>query len=394
MPSKRKTRISKRNYGGNGKRIFKYVLPVIFILAVGIAASGNFFSMYSGGWEIQNFINSIKVNGVTYTTDSQPSTMISSWTPKSMYFDVDDEYTGVPNIQIEITDPIAVKQIEGAGEEWFPSDNNPWKEYSKTIGNDTFFWDHWVYTFWVTVNAIPDTQHAGLLSVTECKQSSLNAGGWGLKADVAVMLGFETNFWETSVLQEFTVENATYAYVNASAWGGVMSAYILDNDAGMYGDVTDPVTFTGFTASAPMGSSVGMFDGASPTEVEQGIGVEGALAGVPEGVNLEVYGSLLPGFQWPLLGSITTFATYFKYQLRVDVLTTAGYQIIDGTPPEDPIDPDIIDIGMNPIGELLELLGDAIMGPIIIIAMIAIVLICCVGGGRKAGGTIVLASSG
>lgn len=393
MTKSKKTRVSKRPSKGNGKRMAKFAIPVLFILAIGLAASGNFFSMYSGGWEIQNFISSVRVNGVDYDEQNQPATMLTSWTAKTMKFDVDEQYKGVANIQVEITDPIAVKQIEGAGEEWYPSDNQPWKEYSKTIGDDVFFWDHWVYTFWVIVNAIPDTDNAGLFSTTEAKPSSLNAAGWGLKGEVAVRVGFQTNFWETNVVSTFTVDNSTYNYVNATAWGGVMSAYIIDNDAGMIGTVTDPVTFSGYIATAEMGASVGMSSYITPTEVNNTIGVEGSISGVPDAVELEVYGSVLPGYQWPFLGSISTFATFFKYQLRVDVLTTAGYEIVDGTPPEDPIDPTIIDIGMNPIGEIMKLLGDAIMGPIILIIMVVVVLVCCVGGKKASGGgTIVLAS--
>lgn len=378
--------------------------------------------LYSGGWEIQNSIYDVRQNGVTYgESTSKYPWQVEYWGSKSVRYDTDAssvnelgagyagwdwDVIGCADTQIDITNPTHVI-FDTINQQWVPAtDDKVFYQYSKTITYtneageeicEVYFWDHHVYTFWITVIADPDVNHAGILSVCECKPHPWNAAGYGVIASVAPRILFEVNAWDVGP-GSFTLTNedgsiSTFTALSSTFWTGIMSATVMESYAGLvqktrltsagvdssaYTDAATPES--GYHASATMSGALNMYYVDNPAqEVDEWSDAYAqenpdAIQGVPTEVLIEYYGELEAGFSWPLGGSISTSAVMYQYKTRVDVLVTGGYQLASGQQPEDPVDPKIIDIGADPIGAFFATLAGLFGGGNVFI-LLAIVII-------------------
>jgi hypothetical protein len=380
--------------------------------------------LYSGGWEVRTSIYEVRQNQIDYgaSTGEYPW-KVEYWGSSSVRYDTDAsspyelgagytswdwDVTGCADTQIDITNPAHVT-FDTLSQEWVPAtDDEVFYQYSKTVTyigdngqevTEVYFWDHHVYTFWITVIADPDVHHDGAFSVVEAKPHSLNAAGHGAVASIAPKILFEVKGWDVGP-SSFTLPNddgsvSTYNALTSTFWTGIMSASVMESYAGYVqksrlddGDLDTtnwddaPTAETGIHASATMSGALNMYYVDNPTaEVDEWTDSDAqdnhdAIQGVPQEVLIEFYGELQPGFSWPLLGTISTSAVMYQYRARVDVLITGGYQLASGQQPDEPVDPKIIDTGADPIGALLDILNGLFGGAnIIILVLIVIVFI-------------------
>lgn len=361
--------------------------------------------LYGGGWEVQTSIHSVSHSGTDYGTPfgTYPDT-VEYWGSSSVRYDVDAWATGHADTQIDITNPAHLK-YDQLTQQWVPAaDDEVFYEYSRTIiyiGEDgeevteVYFWDHHVYSFWITVIADPDVYHAGAASTCETKNDPWNFAGQGILSSINAKVKFAIVPWNIgpdSFL--FTNEDGStslYTAMRNTFWSGVMSATVMDSFAGLvqtarlsqagmntagWEDAIYPHG-SGFVASATMSGALNMYYVENPDAVVQqwddnyAQNNPDAIQGVPTEVLIEFYGELLPGMDWPAGGSITVSAVMYQYRARVDVLVTGGYQLASGQQPEDPIPPWILNIGADIIGRFMSLFS---FDGLIMIAFVIIVV--------------------
>jgi len=404
----------------NKRKVGAFML-VSLILIVAVPYPNN--PLYSGGWEVRTSIYEVRHNGITYNAYTNTYPWKSEyWGTSSVRYDTDAsdsselgsnydswnwDVIGCADTQIDITNPAHIT-YDTLTQQWVPAtDDEVFYEYSKTITYvdsitgeqicEVYFWDHHVYSFWVTVIADPDTKHDGALSVTECKSHPWNLAGYGVVSSIAPKIKFEVNGWDVGP-DSFTLDNAdgtvsTFNALRDTFWTGVMSATVMESYAGLvqskrlsdagvtgFDDATSPES--GYHASATMSGALNMYYVTNPNqEVDTWDDNDAqnnpdAIQGVPTEVLIELYGELEPGFSWPIGGSITTSAVMYQYKVRVDVLVTGGYTLASGQQPIDPVDPWILDWGADPIGSFFKSLGLLFSGanPFIILALVIVVL--------------------
>jgi hypothetical protein len=373
----------------------------ILILFAAFFASTNIPNspLYSGGWEVNTDIYGVQQNGVLYTLDGNLPWKVEYWGTESVRYDTDAslpnelgasfegqdyDYIGCADTQIDITAPAHIT-FDYLTQSWVPAkDDEVFYQYSKTVQytdedtgeeiTEVYFWDHHVYSYWITTIADPDIFQNGAFSYCECKPASFTVAGKGAISSILVKSKFELNPWNIGP-DTFQLENddgsiSTYSAMSETFWSGVMSASVMESYAGLvqksrledadvsgFDDSLMPAS--GIHASATMSGSLNMYYVENPTQTVQEWDDEfaqdnyDAIQGVPTKVIIDAYGELEPGFSWPLGGTISTSAVMFQYKIRVDVLVSGGYYLASGQQPEDPVDPVVIDTGSDPIGALL-----------------------------------------
>jgi hypothetical protein len=394
------------------------LMLTVLLLVVAVPYPNN--PLYSGGWEVQTSIYEVRQNGIIYGRGTFPW-KTEYWGSSSVRYDTDASdagelgsgYTnwnwdviGCADTQIDITNPAHLK-FDQLTQQWVPAtDDEVFYQYSKTITyveqstgeevTEVYFWDHHVYSFWITVISDPDVKHDGLFSIVEAKSAPWTTAGHGVVSSIAPKVLFKVEAWDVGP-PSFTLTNedgstSTFEALTGTFWTGVMSASVMESYAGLVqkGRLSDAgidsaawedaaTPDSGIHASATMSGALNMYYVNNPNVEVQEWDDEyarqnpDAIQGVPTQVLVEFYGELQPGFSWPLGGSISTSAVMYQYRARVDVLVTGGYQLASGQQPEDPVDPTIIDIGGNPLAALLSFLGGG-FSSFIIIAFVIIVL--------------------
>ena len=362
--------------------------------------------LYPGGWEIQNNIYTINHSGTEYGDSiiTYPDT-VEYWGSKSVRYDVDEEFIGHADTQIDITNPAHII-FDVLNQQWVPAtDDKVFYEYSKTIiytdsttGEEiceVYFWDHHVYSFWITVIADPDVDHAGVNSVCETKNDPWNFAGQGILSSINAKIRFAVEAWDIGP-ESFSLTNddgslSTFTALRSTFWTGIMSATVMESysglvqtarlaQAGIATSEWDDALYpdgSGFHASATMSGALNMYYINNPAlEVDEWSDSDAqanpdAIQGVPSEVLIEFYGELEAGMDWPLAGSITTSAVMYQYKARVDVLVTGGYELASGQQPDKPVNPSILDIGADIIGRFLSFFS----GGNIFIQLIVIVII-------------------
>lgn len=340
----------------------------ILILALILAAQfGPWSTIYSGGWEVRTGIESVTVNSETYTQSNQPLEMYQPWGDKYLKFDVDEPTRGVANLVVDVGPPReyvndrGVWRLAGSGETF--------DHIEKVVGEQYFFWDHHVFLYEIRVTAEPDFEPGVIAGVGEWGEATAL---WGAqKAKVAVRMYFETDPWVNRLVDTFEGETGNYTLDTDSAWSAVMSASVFQNDAGWVGD------------SAGSGGTY-VADNTGQLNTFISVNIDDAPTnpiGAPSVVGIDVSGELFPG--WEVSGFIfaqtAMYPTYFWYKIRVDVLTTAGYNLESGK-----MDDELEDIiyeqsfGVDVFGNLAAWLGDLLFGGItgiIVLVVIALVLV-------------------
>lgn len=394
------------------------IVSLLFVIAVPFPNN----PLYTTGWETNVSIYEVTHNGITYGDNVGKYPWKSEyWGATSVRYDTDSnlelgdpppftewepDTTGCADTQIDLTNPTHVI-FDTLSQTWIPAtDDKVFYQYSKTVtytneaGEEmtkVYFWDHHVYTFWITVIAHPDTHHDGIYSRTECKEHSLNQAGQGAVSSVRVRVLFKAVGWDVGP-DSFELDNddgttSTYTAIADTFWTGIMSASVMESYAGLvqsrrledggvsgYTDApTDPET--GIVAAATLSGALNMYyvdgGGVDSWTDNDAQNNPDAIQGVPNEVLVEFYGELEPGFSWPLGGTIETSAVMFQYKARVDVLITGGYILASGQQPDDPVNPTIIDTGQDPIGDWIDNLLAPFTGlnPIVLLAVAIVVLI-------------------
>ena len=308
----------------------KLVVVVVSMLIAGQLLSQ---SIYAGGWEVQTEITSVTVNNVIYSEDNLPEQMIGSWGAKDVTFDVDAPQEGTPNVHFHVESP---------GEYVF--DRGGWRRagagevydtVNQKIGDKSYHWDYHIFMYNVRFECWADNQLAGVVTYGESK---------GLVTATKVYATgrwyFETAPWANVIAAEYTAGNSTYELDENTIWAGVMAAEIVESSA--YADQELAGGHTVHAISGGAGSEINMFASETSTsEITHKTwnpnNPSPSIPGVPEDIWLELSAEMHPGYEYSGWGGsqVVSNKVIVEYRVRVDVLTTAGYDLIEGDGEDD-----------------------------------------------------------
>jgi len=372
------------------------ILIVIIVFGGTLAVSGAYYiargDIYNGGWESQNGLHDIVINGQSFDPLGTKPDGSLSWGPAYCKVDADgsDSKTGVPDVVVSITSP---REYVLSGADWVVAQSGQvFDSINKkvTIGDITYnyFWDHHVLFFEVKMVAIADAY-----AVLGYAHGEAKGMFYAEPAEIAVKTSFQVDPWVNKIVDSFSTDTGDYILDADTVWSGVMSCSVAAIEAGYVGHLSDP-TFKPTNPGLVVADNTGKLnmwtvDGASasgdtfPSEPHKD-----ALPGVPEKVIFEVSTELSPGWEWPWFGTIGTYAVSTNYKIRVDVLTSAGYQLEDGEQEDEHLNDTIIDDPADPFGDWLRGAGEFWDGvftslgafavgfilPIVIVIAVAVIL--------------------
>lgn len=368
-------------------------IAVLVIIAGGTVAFAMPTTPAVEGWEVQNSIYDIRVNGVTYTMAS--GTLPENaylWTDVGVRFDVDDEDDGVADIDISLG-PVREKVLDTSTGEWVNARaGEVFFTYSKAIGETYFFWDHHIFFFEATTVMTPDfidhTTIHGLQSTYGEAENMIGAK----EAQILLKLNFKLSPWVNAILDQFSDNDSVYRLDGERVWTGIMSAQILSVEAIFVGwpegsdppnGEIDPYQVGG--AQLSIMTDVGTFLDTSDRVGEE---LEDRPADMaPSEAHVAVGMNMIPAWTREQWGTTDIYPAQLKYRFRFDVLSTAGYDLIDGSMDEELDNKSYKKGAIKPIGDFLTAIGaglealnlalqdllGAAYGPLIMIAIVAVV---------------------
>lgn len=376
------------------------------------------------GWEVKAGMDHFEVND--YRVDIASTTNLYSGYAGAAVssFKIDDgvecstwddalKYTGSTRVSYGISGPTHVSWNQGL-KTWVPdlTDEVPFQQYTKTVGNATYMYDHHVYE----VDIMTETEGEKAIFSERfhgtCDGLPSASGQWLLPdgtafaytkdmdhtAEFRVFVLFSLTPWEIAVGHTMP-HNSTHYYQVTDVFYGVMGASMIDINLGKVGDASP--TFGGVAASdIEAGFRLNLY---SADESSLGLGwynpkddgdepVLGSIKGIPTALMFEVAGRLEPGLVvtpgaiWGTWDAATPVQNFVDFRVRIDILTAFGVVLISGAQPTGTTiptryqPPPNITPWWQPFTDLLEdfnlglqdLLG-AMYGPLIMIAIIAVV---------------------
>jgi len=354
-----------------GFRIPKPTMTIFLIALIGVgsvlAISGSYYitrgDIYNGGWESQNALYEIIVNGQEFNPLGVKPAGALSWGSAYCKFDADgaNSKTGVPDIVVELTS--AREYIVYRGEWVRARAGQVFDTMNKKVVVDgvtyNYFWDHHIFFFEIKMLAIADIYQVLLGADGEARNTA-----WSETAKISVKVSFTVDPWVNKIAQSFSTDEANYTLDYATVWSGVMSVSIAAIEAGYVGHIGD----IGYSPPNP-GLIIADNTGKLNMWTVEGSVVDGedtipleppkdAIPGVPEKVIFEVSSELSPGWEWPWFGTPSAKAVKANYKVRADVMTSAGYLIEDGEQEDEHLDDIIIDESADTIGDWLEGVGE------------------------------------
>jgi len=336
-------------------------------------------------WEVQNYIYDIRVNGVTYTMASGTLPEHAYlWTDKGIRFDVDDELGGVADIDVSLGPP-REKVLDTSTGEWVNArDAEVFKTYGKAINDTYYFWDHHIFFFETTIVMTPDfTDYRYLLDQWTTGEAEGMTGAED--ADILLKLTFKLDPWVNVIMDQIADNDSQYALDEEKIWTGIMSAQILSVDAMFVGwpegsdppnGEIDPYQVGG--AQLSILTAEGIFSDTSDKADDELVDKPTDMA--PSEAQVAVGASMIPAWSREWLGTSDIYPAQLKYRFRFDVLSTAGYDLIDGSMDEELDNKSHLKGAIKPLTDFLVNLGNALKdllstayGPLIMIAIIAVV---------------------
>lgn len=369
MPSKKRT-----------PNLWMFVV-VGCVLAVFLGAFLYSGSAYAGGWEVQNSVDKLIVDGTakTYTnlhtvTLDNDDTFDRVVDERNSYQDINPSMYDDPDIYIKTSYPYYLKPY---GADWLISDS-PYllKSYDKQFDSrELTRYNHYVFGFDITIQTKADAYLKPFGSYIDY--------GWFYEANVVDVMArtqFKINPWVPSG----TVDDVWNV---VGGWAGIMSASCVKVEQGLVQSGAEENRGHTITGLNSKGDALNMFGG-SPVNFEN----PAALANVPDSVSIETIATLGAGAKYTTdwlshWDSIAVRNVFVKYTVRVDVVTVLEFELVAGA--QDGQDPPIEDNTayqpeITPWRNFLEWLGDVgdwfgTLGlPMVIVILIAVVIIIVV----------------
>jgi hypothetical protein len=392
--------------------LWKIVL-VMAILAMGFAIFSLTGNLYAGGWEVQNEVSSVTIDGYVYNYHNTHTIkedidgdfdqgLIAGFLPIEMF---DGGYVPPPenppdptlpeaptdrdhpDVKVSQSYPYYLEQSLGA---WVVSESPVvFDTYDRDVSDSEFFrYNHYVFAYDLTIETVAEAYHKPIGEYFDY--------GYFFEADAVDVIAkstFRLNPWEPTGSYE--------GWAVVDGWAGVMSASVLQTDYGLtdpnvgvdkeenFGHVIQGMDSVG----SALNTHIGSFDFDSP----QG------LDNVPSSVTIENRAQLAAGagYTTDWLGhwnSIAVRNVYAKYTIRVDVLTTLNYVLEAGAqdaqkPPEEDntnYEPEVTPwknllAGIGGIADWIAGFGMAFLMPVIIIVAIIVIVIFVIRPLIKAG---------
>jgi hypothetical protein len=358
------------------------IITVAFIVG-GIILSVN----YAGGWETSSGFSKVHCYTDAFTgygynvpvsdfTVTGPGTRIISWSDQAITIDTNkgSESGGCPSgaPDIVLTKGLNRHVVMGFTGLETATASDAQQEYSKTVGNITYYYEWHMYAFEVEVRTASNYKNTGSI------HEGTMLGSYGSPVTTWVYVTFTINPWDIVGAykgQNFTDEQGN-SYRLVDGWAGIMSARIspFEKDL-LFGIVpgTDPHFYSetqpfneGYEAAKvfakPTASqALSMFDSLTGAQIS---GYQytspAALKNVPQQVTIEIpmgkmasgsHSHYVFGRSW-----IEPVEVRVQVTVIVDILQVKGYTLITGDMPPKGDDNDF-----NPSGASFNWI-DAIAG--------------------------------
>jgi hypothetical protein len=380
------------------------LIAIGFIVIISFGAFALSMTPHVSGWEVENDIYNIRTNGVTYPvmeSGSRPEN-VYLWTTKGIRFDVDIIDSGAADIDVSLGPP-REKVLDTTTGEWVNArDAEVFKTYSKSVNNTYYFWDHHVFFFEVTIVATPDFHdyYIGnivpgdvLPSVVQRTLGEAEGMEGAEDVDVLLKLNFKLDPWVNFIIDQISDNDTKYSLDEEKIWTGIMSAQILevetmfvgwgDPDTDPPSGEIDPYQVGG--AQLSILTDEGTYSNTTTRADDELVDKPSDMA--PSECQIAVGGTMFPGWCRELGGTSDIYPTQLKYKVRMDALSTAGYDLIDGSM-DDVLDNKSYKKGSTkPVADfwtnlkngledfnagLQDLFGE-MYGPLVMIAIIAVV---------------------
>ena len=368
------------------------VIIVLSLLTGGIFLSGA--GVYVGGWEVQSDIYDITADGIRYpvmATALQPENTYV-WGSKGITFDTDDEMFGTGNIGVGIGGP-SEKTIDAVSGGWRDTiGTEVYATYQKNIGEVHYFWDHHVFMFDVQIICkadFTDYTTALFFQWTEGEAQGMtyfDSTATSKESILNVKINFKTDPWVNAILEQIADNDSIYVLDEESIWTGIMSAQIVS------GGIESEFIGWPVTAETPLppygkidpyqsgGAQLSLFteyEGSySPTAIDpDNLPQDKPIDMAPDKVQIELGMGLWAGWSREQGGSTKIYPAQLTYTLRFDVLSTAGYQLIDGDL-DDELDDNAYKQGQYaPLSAFFAVLEGIFAGQLMPLLMIVIVIL-------------------
>ena len=380
----------------------------LMAIAVLVIVTGGVFALsmtpHVSGWEVENGIYNIRVNGVTYpvmASGALPEN-VYLWTDKGIRFDVDTEEEGVADIDVSLGPP-REKVLDTTTGDWVNArDAEVFKTYSKAIGDTYYFWDHHVFWFEVTIVMTPDfTDYSigdtvpgdTLPSATQRTFGEAEGmEGPAEDAEILLKLNFKLDPWVNSILDQISDNDTEYSLDEDKIWTGIMSAQILEVESMFVGwpdgsnpsnGEIDPYQVGG--AQLSILTDEGTFTDTTTRADDELVDKPDDMA--PSECQIVVGGSMFPAWDRDLGGTSDIYPAQLKYKIRMDALSTAGYDLIDGSMDERLDNKSYKKGSAKPVADFWTNLGEglsafnlglqdlfgAMYGPLMMVAIVAVI---------------------
>ena len=381
------------------------LIAIAFVVIISFGAFALSMTPHVSGWEVENDIYNIRVNGVTYPVMSSGATPenLYLWTSKGIRFDVDHIDIGVADIDVSLGPP-REKVLDSYTGEWESArDAEVFKTYHKAIGDTYYFWDHHVFFFEVTIVATPDfiDYSVGSLipgdSIVSTVQRTFGEAegmeGPAEDAEILLKLNFKLDPWINSILDQISDNDTEYELNEEKIWTGIMSAQILEVETMFVGwnnpdteppnGEIDPYQVGG--AQLSILTDEGTFSNTRLKADDELVDKPDDMA--PSECQIVVGGSMFPAWYREQWGTSDIYPAQLKYKIRMDALSTAGYDLIDGSMDERLDNKSYKKGSAKPVADFWTNLKDGLedfnlglqdlfgemYGPLVMIAIIAVV---------------------
>ena len=380
------------------------LIAIAFVVIISFGAFALSMTPHVSGWEVEDDIYNIRVNGVTYPVMSSGATPenLYLWTSKGVRFDVDHIDTGVADIDVSLGPP-REKVLDTTTGDWVNArDAEVFKTYSKSIGDTYYFWDHHVFWFEVTIVMTPDfiDYYPGNTVPGDTLPSSVQRTfgeaegmeGAPESAEILLKLNFKLDPWVNSILDTISDNDTEYSLDENRIWTGIMSAQILEvetmfvdwpDDSSPPNGEIDPYQVGG--AQLSILTDEGTFSDTTLKADDELVDKPDDMA--PSECQIVVGGSMFPAWYRELGGTSDIYPAQLKYKVRMDALSTAGYDLIDGSMDEELDNKSYKKGAVKPVADFWTNLGEGLSafnlglqdlfgemyGPLVMIAIIAVV---------------------
>lgn len=383
----------------------KALIAIAFVVIISFGAFALSMTPHVSGWEVENDIYNIRVNGVTYPVMSSGATPenLYLWTSKGVRFDVDHIDTGVADIDVSLGPP-REKVLDTTTGDWVNArDAEVFKTYSKAIGDTYYFWDHHVFWFEVTIVMTPDfiDYNPGTIVPGDTLPSLVQRTfgeaegmeGPAEDAEILLKLNFKLDPWVNSILDQISDNDTEYELDEEKIWTGIMSSQILEVETMFVGwnnpdteppnGEIDPYQVGG--AQLSILTDEGTFSDTTLKADDELVDKPDDMA--PSECQIVVGGSMFPAWYRELGGTSDIYPAQLKYKVRMDALSTAGYDLIDGSMDERLDNKSYKKGSAKPVADFWTNLKDGLedfnlglqdlfgemYGPLVMIAIIAVV---------------------